>query len=462
MRKMALLAAILAVGTLLPFHGAMAAPAQYTPDWASLDSRPTPGWFEDAKFGIFIHWGVYSVPAWGPKGKYAEWYWHALTHKSEKAATTKFHEQTYGKDFDYMDFAPRFTAEMFDAAQWAELFKRSGARYVVPTSKHHDGFCIWPSKEATDSWGRPWNSMDVGAKRDLMGELTDAVRAQDMRMGFYYSLYEWYHPWYKNDFEKFRDAHFFPQFKDVVTRYKPDIIFADGEWGHPSEYWRTPELLAWLFNDSPSREEVVINDRWGKECRSQHGGYFTTEYGHVGGGKKELAAGRPWEENRGIGASFGYNRNETIAEYRTAKELVHLLADTVSRGGNLLLDVGPTGDGLIPVIMQERLLEIGAWLDVNGAAIYGTRKWRVVKEGEGVCYTQKDGEVYAIALSWPGERLVLQSPKADGSVKVSLLGHDGALDAQMTGEGLVIEVPGLATGPMPCEHAWVFRLEGVR
>jgi len=433
----------------------------YSADWESLDTRPTPGWFEDAKFGIFIHWGVYSVPAWGTKGTYSEWYWHALTNNSHDGATRNFHERTYGEGFDYMDFAPRFTCELFDAQEWASLFKRAGARYVVPTSKHHDGYCIWPSKEATQSWGRPWNSMDVGPKRDLLGELTDAVRGHGMKSGFYYSLYEWYHPWYKKDFEKYRDEHFVPQFKDVVTRYKPSLIFADGEWDHPSGQWRTPELLAWLFNKSSCKDEVVINDRWGKESRSQHGGYFTTEYGHVGGNRK-LAQGRPWEENRGIGASFGYNRNESIDEYRSTSELVHLLVDTVSRGGNLLLDVGPTADGRIPVVMQDRLVGIGEWLDVNGEAIYGTRKWRVVKEGEAVCYTSKGDAVYAIALRWPGISLTLESPTADGEVKVALLGHGQPLENQMTAAGLCIDLSAVPLEEAPCKHAYVFRLTGVR
>ena len=434
----------------------------YTNDWESLDARPMPEWFNDAKFGIFIHWGVYSVPAWGAKGTYSEWYWHALRSNSNDGATRKFHDRVYGKDFDYMDFAPMFTCELFDANEWAALFKRSGAKYVVPTSKHHDGYCIWPSREASASWGQPWNSMEVGPKRDLLGELTKAVREQGMKSGFYYSLYEWYHPWYRKDFEKYRDEHFIPQFKDVVTRYAPDIIFADGEWDHPSEEWRTPELLTWLFNESPCKENVVINDRWGKESRSNHGGYFTTEYGHVGG-DKELAEGRSWEENRGIGASFGYNRNESIDEYHTTTQLVHLLIDTISRGGNLLLDVGPTADGRIPVIMQDRLIGIGQWLSTNGEAIYGTRRWREAKEGDSIFYTHKEGVVYAIVTAWPKDTLVLQTPEAsDTTVQVHLLGYEQPLECKTTEGGLEIQMPILTPVTLPCDHAWVFKLENVK
>ena len=448
--------------TMLSAAFAHAEDTKYTADWASLDARPMPAWFEDAKFGIFIHWGVYSVPAWGTKGTYSEWYWHALRNNSHDGATRKFHERVYGRNFDYMDFAPMFTCELFDAEEWATLFKRAGAQYVVPTSKHHDGYCIWPSQEASASWGKPWNSLETAPGRDLLGELTEAVREQGMKSGFYYSLYEWYHPWYKKDFEKYRDEHFIPQFKDVVTRYKPDIIFADGEWDHLSEKWHTPELIAWLYNESPCKENVVVNDRWGKECRSNHGGYFTTEYGHVGG-NKELAEGRCWEENRGIGASFGYNRNESINEYRTTAELVRLLIDTVSRGGNLLLDVGPTADGRIPVIMQDRLTGIGAWLAVNGEAIYGTRRWRVVKEGDTVFYTRKDDIVYAIATTWPGSKLILRTPESsNGDVRATMLGLEQSLTYEATQDGLKIQMPDPNPDQLPCEHAWVIKLENVK
>ena len=159
-----------------------------------------------------------------------------------------------------------------------------------------------------------------------------------------------------------------PQFKDVVTRYKPSIIFTDGEWEMTSSQWHSPELLAWLFNDSPVKDEVVVNDRWGSDTRHKHGGYWTTEYTPGMSGMDH-----PWEESRGMGFSYGYNRAETLEDYHTGRELVIMLVDIVSRGGNLLLDIGPRADGTIPVIMEERLLQIGDWLKVNGEAIYGTQ-----------------------------------------------------------------------------------------
>ena len=440
----------IAAGCLL--SAVAADPPRYQPTWESLDRRPKPAWFSEAKFGIFIHWGVYAVPAWAPKGKYSEWYWHDMM--DPKGATWQFHVRTYGEKFKYQDFAPQFKAEMFDPAQWAGLFAQAGARYVVLTSKHHDGYCLWPSR---DSWN--WNSVDVGPHRDLLGDLTKAVRAKGLKMGFYYSLYEWFHPVYKTDVKRYVDEHMVPQFKDVVTRYAPAIIFSDGEWDHPDTTWRSQELLAWLYNESPCRDEVVVNDRWGKGTRSHHGGYYTTEYGQYA--NKEMSAAHPWEEDRGIGASFGYNRNEEASDYQPARALIHLLVDTVSKGGNLLLDIGPTADGRVPVIMQQRLLEIGEWLKVNGEAIYGTRPWRTTKEGDKIRYTTKDKAVYAITLGWPGRELVLSAPKAAGDVAVTLLGAREPLKCRTDGGRLRIEVPPLSVDDVPCRHAYVFRLDGV-
>ncbi len=187
-------------------------------------------------------------------------------------------------------------------------------------------------------------------------------------MGIYFSLYEWYNPLWLSDRERFVTEHMIPQFKDVVTKYQPSVIFSDGEWDMPDKNWHSEEILAWLYNDSPSKDDVIVNDRWGKGCRHAHGGYYTTEYG-AGLPNAEY----PWEENRGMGHSYGYNRNEDLAEYRSGKELVWMLADLVSRGGNLLLNVGPTADGRIPTIQEERLRQIGAWLKVNREAIYGSK-----------------------------------------------------------------------------------------
>ena len=468
--------------------GATAQPA-YAPNWESLDRRPMPTWYLDAKFGVFIHWGVYSVPAWSPVGEYAEWYWNRLAAKDAKGdAARAFHAKNYGAHFDYMDFAPKFTAELFDANQWARLFARAGIRYVVPTSKHHEGFALWPSAEASRAWGRPWNAAEIGPKRDLMRELADATRAAGLKFGFYYSLYEWYNPLWLKDRPRYVAEHMIPQFKDVVTRYEPSIIFSDGEWEMPSKDWRSEELLAWLFNESPSRQEVVVNDRWGKDTRHKHGGYYTTEY--AAGMQDDSHA---WEESRGMAFSYGYNRAERVEDYKTGREFILVLIDLVSRGGNLLLDIGPAADGTIPPLMEQRLLEIGDWLKVNGEAIYGTRfagrscQWtdgerpkqeygtfmvkyqlldqvgqtprdgRAVKQ---VFFTKKPEALYAITAGWPGQQLVLHGVKVPAGATVTLLGVPGALKTTQAGDTLTITTPDLGPEGAPCRHAFAFKLTG--
>jgi alpha-L-fucosidase len=349
---------------------------QYQPNWPSLNKRGIPEWFHDAKFGIFIHWGVYAVPSYAPViensgDSYAEWYWYRVQEGNKYFRA--FHDKNYGADFLYPDFEKQFTAQMFDPEQWADIFKKSGARYVVLTSKHHEGYCLWNSPEADRDWHRSWNAVTGTPHRDLLGDLTNAVRAAGLRMGYYYSLYEWFDPLWLEDKNRYVKEHMIPQFKDLVTRYKPSVIFSDGEWDLPDSVWHSPELLAWLFNESPVARDVVVNDRWGSNTRGQNHGctYTTSEYG------SGMDAGVVWEENRGIGHSYGYNRNEQLSDYKSSHDLILMLADIVSRGGNLLLDIGPTADGRIPVIMQQRLIDIGTWLSTNGEAIYGTSAWKI-------------------------------------------------------------------------------------
>ena len=232
-------------------------------------------------------------------------------------------------------------------------------------------------------------------------------------------------------------------------------------------------------------QRVVINDRWGKDSRHKHGGYWTTEYTP---GMAE--ATHPWEESRGMGFSYGYNRAERLEHYRTGRELVTLLVDTVSRGGNLLLDIGPDGDGSIPVIMEQRLLEIGAWLDVNGEAIYGTRPFAASKQwsagqvpsidynkeydsdydvskliGEPAdgkatieaFFTKKGTAVYAILPRWPGRQFVWKDAVALAPVSVSLLGVPGALRHTKTGSAITIDLPDLPARLL-AQPAWVLKL----
>lgn len=452
----------------------------YKPTWKSIDTRPVPMWFQNAKFGIFIHWGVYSVPAWrkvteGRYASYAEWY-YARVMFDKKSGGQEFHTRNFGKDFEYRDFAPLFRAELFDPDQWADLFARSGAKYVVLTSKHHDGYCLWPTKSP---YKKGWNSMDVGPNRDLVGDLTQAVRAKGMRMGIYYSIIEWESNWthrtktgyfipkrlvdkYGIPEDEYIDDHMIPQLKDLVMTYQPAVIFGDaGEWDRTAEEWKTLEFLAWLYNNAPNRDEVVVNDRFGKEMPGHHGDYYSSEYEDAEG----VGTSHRWEESRGIGGSYGFNRDENIDDYNTSEELVHELVDIVSRGGNLLLNVGPTADGRIPVIMQQRLVDIGEWLKINGDAIFGTRPW----EGSGtnreieksLYFTKKGKDIFVICTQWPQKKITIKGIKGREITGVTLLGYDGAIEWEATEDDLILLPPVVNPATFPCDYAWVIKLSNV-
>lgn len=494
--SLVLLLTVIAPTCAAPFPSIVSsASAQtYEPTWESVDRRRTPAWFSEARFGIFIHWGTYSVPAYAPvipgKLAYAEWYWHAMTNGRDnpkagelEKGTWAFHKRVYGSDVPYQDFAAQFKAELFDPDHWAEVFANSGAKYVVLTSKHHEGFTLWPNKDASRTWGRPWNSVEIGPKRDLLGDLSEAVRRRGLRMGYYYSLYEWYNPLWLSDKPRYVQEHVFPQFKDLITRYKPAIIFSDGEWEMSSADWHAPELLAWLFNDSPVKDEVVINDRWGSDTRHKHGGYWTTEYTAGMSG-----IDHPWEENRGMGVSYGYNRAEDLNVYHTGRDLIFILVDTVSRGGNLLLDIGPKADGMIPVIMEQRLKEIGDWLKINGEAIYGTKPWKNTRQWTAgkipkveynkefssaydvtklidessagkatieTLFTAKGSNVYAIVPHWSRRTLVLKDFKH--AKAVTLLGSSTPLKFRSSKGGLEIDLPDLPEN-LRAQPAWVLKI----
>lgn len=437
---------------------------KYEPNWESIDSRPVPSWFTDAKFGIFIHWGVYSVPAWAPTGdsipvysKYAEWYWYRKNENSLAGQLFRnHHNKVYGENFRYQDFAPYFKAENFEPGDWADLLSASGAKYVVLTSKHHEGFALWPSPQ---SWN--WNSMDIGPHKDLVGELSKAVKAKGLHMGLYYSLYEWYHPLYKTNLQQYVDDHVIPQMKDLVTRYQPDILWADGEWEHSSKEWKSPEFLTWLFNESAVKENIVINDRWGSDTRVKHGGVYTTEYDLVfEESTKEKKITHPWEECRGIGGSFGYNRAEKLEDYATSQQLVHMLVEKVARGGNLLLDIGPTADGRIPVIMQQRLLDMGEWLKINGDAIYQTTAWAKappVTNNTAIFFTQKGKDLYVISTQFPENEITIEN--ISKTKNVILMGYNGKIKTVLKNNKLIIKPPVITPATTPCNYAWVFKIE---
>jgi len=431
------------------------------PNWKSLDARPVPQWWRDAKFGIFIHWGVYSVPAWCD-GWYAEWYYKLIQDGPGGSKTMlDHHRKTWGKDFRYPAFAPMFKAEKYDPAAWARLFVEAGAKYVILTSKHHDGFCLW---NAPDSKG--WNAVDAGPKRDLIDPLARAVRAQGLKFGLYYSMLEWDcgdklpGNKYPANSDEYVSKHSLPQLKDLTKRYHPSIIWPDGEWGKDSSYWRSAEFLAWYVNNARNKEEVVWNDRWGKKTRSKHGAIYTTEYGKHG---KEGGT-HPWEENRGIGGSYGYNSwyEDRDGRYPSSQKLLDVFVDVLSRGGNFLLNVGPKADGTIIDVFQNRLRDIGRFLKANGEAVYACRMPYKSKQGDKIKFTRdKDNKtIYAFIRQKPGNSITLEGVFARSRAQIVLLADPGRTPLAWSNKGDNLTIKGIDKVSKHGEFYWVLKIPG--
>ena len=468
MKKRSAIKNIFALAVALTAAGARA--ETYEATWESLDARPVPQWWREAKFGIFVHWGPYAVPAFAPtnEGKfswdcYAEWYQGFLL--KGKAPFLKHHAAHYGTA-PYGNFAASFTAANFDAEAWADLFRKAGAKYVVLTSKHHDGYALWPSPESPY-----YNAVAMGSGRDLAGEFCRAMRRAGLKRGFYYSMLEYANPLYPGirdgrpspaalSIEEWNRRVNLPQLKELAETYEADIIWPDGEWDYESSRHCSKEFLAWLFNSSKVRDTVVVNDRWGKECRGRHGGHYTTEYALDGGDTSGDNARHPWEECRGIGNSFGFNRYETVADYMSRERCVETLVHCVSRGGNLLLNVGPTADGRIPAIMQDRLLAMGRWLAVNGEAIYAAERWADAPKDFAVrkiYFTRKADALYMTVFAKDLAQGTI--PGLDGVARVGLLGSDCTVAWRESEDGLTVTFPMFAAGAAPVEFAPVFKIE---
>lgn len=369
---------------------------------------PNPGvpqWWQDAKLGIFWHWGLYSIPAWATTEEppddrnwtayawhhYAEWY--ANTVRIEGSPTRVRHEQVFGVGTSYEDLADQWHADL-DATRLAADVRRWGARYFIPTAKHHDGFCLWNT--ATTSF----NAVSRGPGRDLIADLAAAMRAEGLCFGLYFSgALDWHvseFPPIASDTELFdfrrQDEAFAryaaAQLDELIASFTPDVLWNDIEWpdaGKGHEEWALGALFRRYLSAVP---EGVLNDRWGVPYR----GHLTREYSQI-----DNIITTPWEATRGIGRSFGYNSAEGSEEYLSGSELVRLLVDVVAKGGNLLLNIGPEGSGAVPQEQRERLDVLGEWLSNQGEAIYGTRPW--LRYGDnGVRYTQRGGEVYMLVM----------------------------------------------------------------
>jgi alpha-L-fucosidase len=420
-----------------------------------------PSWFHDVKLGVIIHWGPYSVPGWAPPlgelsyipevygwefwfrfNPYAEWYLNTL--RVPGSATAVFHELVYGKDFPYEKFAKIFEEESsrWRASDWVELFVKSGVKYVVLTTKHHDGYLLWPSS-IKNPRKRDWYS-----SKDIVGELAKECRASGIRFATYYSSgFDWTFNdtvimdrnsamkarEFGDDYREYLKSHWY----ELIDRYKPDVLWSD--IGYPFED-DLPDLFLYYYNTVP---EGLVNDRFTKK----HYDFITPEYRLI-----HKISEEKWETVRGIGYSFGYNRAEGPEHSLSYEKLVHLLIDVVSKNGNLLLGLTPRADGSIPEHQVDVILRLGLWLQRYGEAIYGTRPW-IQAEGIAIGYedgislrfAKKDDKLYVHLLGKPKTRKLILKPfegvlKAKSGTVIEMVG-EGEVRWRQTSHGIEVEIP---------------------
>lgn len=467
----------------------------YEANWESIKKHyKDPAWFNKQKFGIFIHWGAYSVPAfdseWYPRNMYFDSIVIAPTGGSwGKGPTNVYlhHKKTYGdqKEFGYKDFIPMFKAEKFDANEWIDLFKKSGAKYVVPVADHHDGFAMYASKTTR------WNSKDMGPKRDILGELMKAGREKGLIMGasshfaFNWSFFNkkdkfdttdpQYADLYSSKGKEYSEPpseafkkRWWERTKDLIDNYQPDILWFDFMLDTPDWKEYRPKLAAYYYNKGIEwGKEVVLQDKnFDHDAFPEGTVIYDLERGKLPGIRK-----LPWQTDTSIGKNSWCHVSNW--ESKTANQLVDDLVDIVSKNGNLLLNVGPKADGTIPEDQKEILLQIGDWLAINGEAIYDTKYWKTFGEGptevgnghhsegknknftgQDIRFTQKGDKLYAIMMAWPKEGKVTIKSLASNSefvngvvVKgVKLLGSETKVKFKQTAEGLVVSNLGKQQG----------------
>ena len=472
---------------------------KFRPDWGTLSQFEVPVWYRDAKFGIFIHWGVYSVPAFG-----SEWYPREMYRAGSEI--NQHHLATYGPvtTFGYKDFIPMFKAEHYDPQAWARLFKQAGARYVVPVFEHHDGFAMY------DSGLSGWTAAKMGPRRDLAGELARAVRAEGLHLGA--SSHRIEHDWFldggrkqPSDVNDPRYAAFYgpaqvqlqdagkpdgddlstdwtyvsPEYAEdwvarsaeIVEKYQPEIFYFDWWIGQPSVRPYLAQFASFYYNESSQRGPAGIIS-YKHTSMEKKAGLLDLERGQLAQIDPE-----PWQTDTSISnKSWGYIKNDT---FKSPAFLIHQLADVVSKNGNLLLNVGPRADGTIPDQVQQVLRAVGAWLAINGEAIYGTRPWKVFGEGptqvipgpfhdtetqvftgEDFRFTTKSGDLYAIELAPPsGAAITIRALAKNGTAgpgvaAVTLLGRTDRLSFTQESDGLHVRLPAMRD----TQPAYVYRI----
>ena len=467
---------------------------KYEPNWESLKTYQTPEWFQDAKFGIYCHWGPYSVPAYE-----TEWYSHWMYVEGHDIR--KYHEAKYGplSEFGYKDFIPMFTAEKFDADEWADLFEKAGAKFGGPVSEHADGFAMWDSKLTE------WDAKDMGPQRDIVGEMAVALRKRGLKFIATYHrqwLYSWYPTWDKNTdasnpeyeglygpqvpegtfvmAERLSDPlpddkfnqEWYDRIIEVIDQYEPDLIWFDNKMDIIEEKYRL-DFLSYYYNAGQKQNREVVATY--KFTDFQPGSAVLD----VERARMSDAKDFPWLTDDSI--DWGAWCDVQDPDYKSTNRLLDVFIDIVSKNGCLLLNITPRANGEIPQEVKDRLLEMGDWLKINGEAIYGTRPWKIYGQGptkvveghlserknadntaEDIRFTTKGDDLYTFILDWPGEQAVIPALKAgselyEGEItNVQLLGSDEKLEWTRSEEGLVIRLP----DEKPCEHAFVFKVKG--
>jgi alpha-L-fucosidase len=468
----------------------------FRPNWESLKKYEAPGWYKDAKFGIFIHWGLYSVPAFANE-------WYPRNMYREGSEEYKHHIATYGPPdkFGYKDFIPMFKAEHYDPAAWADLFRKAGAKYVIPVAEHHDGFAMY------DSGLSDWTAPKMGPHRDLIGDLGKAVRAAGLHFGVsshrvehnfflgvgrsipsdvndsqYAAFYGPAHNWLTNPRGTPLDNDFtyvspewandwLARASELVEKYHPDIVYFDWWIGQPSIRPNLTRFAAFYYNSSLKYGDHLGVINYKDYAMQEHSGVLDLERGQLGDIRPLY-----WQTDTSISnRSWGYIKDDT---FKSPEFVVHQLIDIVSKNGNLLLNFGPRSDGTIPEQVQQVLLDVGAWLNVNGEAIYGTRPWKIYGEGptkvaagsfhdtdtanytaEDFRFTTKGDVLYAIGLKWPtNEEIVIhalgQTLGTRPVQSITLLGSDAKLQFEQRSDGLHVHLP----AQPPVKYAYVLRM----
>ena len=414
-------------------------------------------WWRESRFGMFIHWGVYTVPAG--------------THNGEKVQSVGEWIQLQGQIpiADYEQYAKQFNPTEFDAEEWTKIMKMAGMKYLVITSKHHDGFALWDSKVSD------YDIIDFAPYgKDILKSLAAACKAQDIKFGLYHSIMDWHHPqaqaisapkydYQKNpnpEFPKFVENYLKPQIKELVDNYDPDILWFDGEWIPDFTHEMGLDLYQFVRTLKPN---IIVNNRVDKGRKGMAGMNLGDKRyaGDFGTPEQEILEGTStmdWESCMTMNDTWGFKSYDD--NWKSDEILIYNLIDIAAKGGNYLLNVGPTAEGLIPKPSIERLQKMGEWIEVNGEAIYSTQKLeKVFKQGEDIRFTKKKNKphYYAITLEKPEKELILQHLHPSENSTIKLLGHQGNLEWTFDqNKGLIIQIP----ENIPGEIAWTFKVEG--